>query len=163
MKFDKRPRYPVPEMSDRAKTMFENKPKRERTKLDKKIPLLADLVEVDNELTVEQEEDRRRNSFMDWEKQQRQAEARKWLDVRAAYFKCTKEQRAEIKARWDAWRGKRSSSYLLYVVELVNGESQRRREAIIKNDLRIKEMVLKKLSMEQASNCTQNDLFGGAA
>lgn len=159
MKFEKRPRYPVPEMSDRAKTLFANKPKRERTKLDKKIPLLADLVEVNNVLTVEQEEDRRRNSFIDWETNQRQSQAKKWREVRTEYFKCTKGQKAEINARWDKWRGKRSSFNLLYIVEQVNGAAQRRNDEAAKNNLRIKEMVLK----QQASNCTQNDLFGGAA
>lgn len=159
MKFDKRPRYAPPEFSPRAKSMFANKPKRERKKLDQKIPLFAEQVELQNNLTVEQEEERRRENFIKWEKVDRANAAKQWRDVRATYFKCTPEQRERIKTRWSAWRNKRNTTNLLYLIELENGDDARRREAIAQENLRIRNIVLSSL----VNQISQSSLFGDAA
>jgi len=159
MKFDKRPRYAPPEFSSRAKSMFANKPKRDRKKLDQKIPLFAEQVELQNNLTVEQEEERRYANFIKWEQEDRNRAAKKWRAVRAMYFKCTPEQREKIKARWNAWRNKRNDTNLMYLIELENGDDARRREAIAQENLRIRNIVLSSL----VNQISQSSLFGGAA
>lgn len=154
MKFDKRPRYAPPEFSPRAKSMFANKPKRERKKLDQKIPLFAEQVELHNSLTVEQEEQRRHENFIKWEQEDRDRAAKKWRAVRAMYFKCTNEQRKKITTRWNAWRNKRNT-----LIELENGDDTRRREDIAQENLRIRNIVLGGL----VNRVSQSSLFGELA
>lgn len=129
MKFQKTERWEPTGFSDRAKSAWLAKPQRQRQKLEKAYPLIADLFDTSLPHSIETEEEKRMAMQIKTERDFRNREAMAWRKARSMYFALPQEQRQEVKRRMDRWWGPVKSSCLYYLVREVNGENERIRQA----------------------------------
>lgn len=155
MKFTKYPAFDYRGFTPRKQAAFNNRPDRQRRKLEAKIPLFADQVDTSNQITLEEEEQQRLDRALTSHQRMRDLLAKHWRAVRQDYFALDPEVRAQVKARWEAFTGPLKPSMLWYFVRLANGEYERSIERQRAHDRRIREEI-------RAQAGLQMNLLGGA-
>lgn len=116
MLFKRKPKWPMPEMTERQKNMLAQKPARIAKKLAAKAPLFADQFEPEP-IDVDAEILKRIALADDFDRVQRQAEARNWIKARAQFFACDQTTQLKIAIHWACWSfGPRDAGCFAYVV-----------------------------------------------
>lgn len=111
MLFDPYPKYDDYTFTDRKKSAYLRKLKKEQAKY----PLFSEQI-ASEQLSIEDEEIRRveiaRKSLISW----RQMHARHWRESRALFRSLSKEAQLIVMNHWLAWRGPRNPVCLFYLI-----------------------------------------------
>lgn len=111
MLFQRYPTYEAYTFTDRKRNAYLRKLKKEQNKY----PLFAEEIAA-QQLSVEEEEQRRIRIADKTEMGWRQLHAKQWRDVRVNYYSLCPIAKAEVKSRWIAWTGPRNPTCLCYLI-----------------------------------------------
>jgi hypothetical protein len=112
-------------------------------------PLLADQLPAPAPLDADAEATRRNLEMRESEQRIRDFHARVWRQARRDFQHAGPEQKAAIRAGWQAWTGPITSLYYRYMVDLHLGVMQQRTDAMRARDRAAR---IKLLSAIQAQN-----------
>lgn len=146
MLFDKRPKFENLNWTERKIKTIESRPKRQQEKLQGKYPLLADQIQPPAAVNIDEELIRREVMATQIEQEWRDRVAKSWRTVRADYYVCSKEMRAEIIAYWRIWRGPRSASNFGYIVEQFNGVAEAKRQRFKEDERAMYARIIARIS-----------------
>ncbi|MCY1208325.1 hypothetical protein D9M68_139760 [compost metagenome] len=145
MRFSRLERHTPIGFNTRRQAAFARKQQRERDRY----PLFADHVAAEQHSSDEELARRQRRSD-NLERTMRALHASIWREKRSVYFSLSEDQRADIRAKWQAWTGPTTALYFAHIVDTVSGEYERRSEAARANSLAIRRRVLASLPEQTA-------------
>ena len=102
MIFKRRPKYPELQLTQRQISAMAAAPKRKAKKLQAKLPLLADLIEVET-IDLDAVIDKRKDMAAHSEQCFRDADAKAWRKGRAEFFAAPLETQLKIAVHWAFW------------------------------------------------------------
>ncbi|MDF3882660.1 hypothetical protein ACU4GD_15175 [Cupriavidus basilensis] len=121
MRFTRYERHNAIDFNARRQAAFARKQARER----ERYPLFGEHIAAEQH-TVDEEIARRTVRADSFEHRMRALNARCWRDARKIYFAQADAVRAEIRAKWAAWRGPTTSTYFAWLVDVESGNQARR-------------------------------------
>jgi hypothetical protein len=121
MRFTRYERHNAIDFNARRQAAFARKQARER----ERYPLFGDHIAAEQH-TMDEEIARRTVRADSFEHRMRAFNARCWRDARKIYFAQSEAVRAEIRAKWAAWRGPTTSTYFAWLVDVESGNQARR-------------------------------------
>jgi hypothetical protein len=121
MRFTRYERHNTIDFNARRQAAFARKQARER----ERYPLFGDHIAAEQH-TMDEEIARRTVRADSFEHRMRAFNARCWRDARKIYFAQSEAVRAEIRAKWAAWRGPTTSTYFAWLVDVESGNQARR-------------------------------------
>ncbi len=148
MRFKRTERYERLRWTPRKETFALNRPLREAKRLRKALPLLADQIDAEGEVDVEQEQRARQAQLDRNERDQRAFTARVWREARADYFGSAPKVQVAIRAHWAGWTGPLTCLYFRYVVDVHTGAIEARDEAARERDAALLAMALRDLGAQ---------------
>jgi hypothetical protein len=149
MRFERVPRYEPLRWTSRKQALALSRPLRQAERLRKALPLLADQIEAEGVVDVDQEQVERQARLSRIEREQRAFVARVWRASRADYFGASAAVRAAIQAHWRAWRGPVTCLYFRYVVDLHTGALEARTRAMREREAAARDQVLRQLDAQR--------------
>lgn len=99
MIFKHRPKYPDLQLTQRQIAAMASAPKRKAKKLQTALPLLADLIEVED-IDLDAAIDKRKDMAAKTEREWRIYRAKEWREVRAEFFAAPLEMQLKIAIHW---------------------------------------------------------------
>lgn len=102
MLFRRRPKYPELQLTQRQISAMAAAPKRKAKKLQAKLPLLAELIEVE-EINLDAVIDKRKDMAAQSERYMRDQQAKFWRAGRAEFFAAPLETQLKIAVHWAFW------------------------------------------------------------
>jgi hypothetical protein len=150
MKFDREPRYERFAWTARKLALASKRGERERARDVARYPLLADFIEPSPAFDADAEAARREELTQRAEQRMRDLHARLWREARRDARAASPAQQQEIRERWAAWRGARKATYFRYVVDVVTGVMERRREAFLERERRMLQRILAQQQAQSA-------------
>tara|TARA_R110002020_G_scaffold95187_2_gene228483 strand:- start:352 stop:825 length:474 start_codon:yes stop_codon:yes gene_type:complete len=129
--------------SSRRASLAKSKPERQANKIRKKIPLLAELVEVEkvefSEEAIKTERQAAQDSFFS---RQRQGHANAWRRGRKAFFECDPQTQARILKKWNSNRYRpKTAYYFAGIVDIESGAQAKRLEICNRQTEEIRDQV----------------------
>lgn len=116
MLFKRRPKYPELQLTQRQIAAMAAASKRRAKKLQAKLPLLAELIEVE-EIDLEAVIDRRKDMAAKTEQYMRSRQAMHWREARAEFFAAPLDTQLKIAIHWACWSfGPRDAGCFIYVM-----------------------------------------------
>lgn len=116
MLFDHHPKYDQYQWSEKKLKAAQKKPLKEEKKLQQKIPLFADQVNIPV-FDADAELAKRRERHSSFDLTMRSLKARHWIDARADFFKLSLHQKFHVAVHWASWSGPRNPICFIYLVK----------------------------------------------
>lgn len=148
MRFTRQPRYEAYQWTDRKKAAHLKRDARAQARVERDYPLFVEEFKPAPSLSVEDEGARREHLAKQSEQSMRDLSAKHWRAARRAYFACSKEVRAAIRAAWSSWTGPLNAGNFSYVVRKHNGELEQLALQMRQRDAAMRERIYAQFSAQ---------------
>lgn len=148
MRFTRHPRYEAFQWTDRKKAAHLKRDARAQARIERDYPLFVGEFKPAPSLSVEDEGVYRENRAKQSDQSMRDLDAKHWRAARRAYFACSEEVRAAIRAAWSAWTGPLNAGNFSYVVRKHNGELEQLARQMRQRDAALLERIYAQFSAQ---------------